>query len=173
MVTLAEEFETLYPISTVQDIFLKGFMNGNYGEFNRHWFNTTSANITPGMGLLRAVAGAEHTVTEWAQHCIVGYGVAGWDRAQLTAQTNDYASADLIPVYPFFENAGAYFQGNVEDNGGNTDADLAFDAGAVGVFEPAGSDFVDYASLLYYNTDTGAAYDENLVFYINVKSHEG
>ena len=125
------------------------------------------------MGLLRAAAGAEHTVTEWAQHCIVGYGVAGWDRAQLIAQTNDYGSTDLIPVYPFAENAGAIFQGNVEDSGGNVDADLAFDAGGVGVFEPAGADFVDYASLLYFVTDTGVSYDENLVFYINVKSHEG
>lgn len=173
MVTLAEEFVTLYPISKKQDIFLKGFMNGNYGEFNRHWFNTTSGNVCPGMGLLRAAAGAEHTVTEWAQHCIVGYGVAGWDRAQLVAQTDDYGSADLIPVYPFAENAGAIFQGNVEDSGGNVDADLAFDAGAVGVFETAGADYVDYASLLYFVTDTNASYDENLVFYINVKSHEG
>ena len=173
MVTLAEEFVTLYKISKTKPIFLKGFMNGNYGEFNRHWFNTTSANICPGMGLLRATAGAEHTVTEWGQACIVGYGVSGWDRSQLVAQTDDYASGDLIPVYPFAENAGAIFQGNVEDSGANVDADLAFDAGAVGVFEPSGADFVDYASLLYYNADTGAAYDENLVFYINVKSHEG
>ena len=173
MVTLAEEFETLYPISTTKPIFLKGFMNGNYGEFNRHWFNTTSANICPGMGLLRATAGAEHTVTEWGQACIVGYGVSGWDRAQLAAQTTNYGTADLIPVYPFAENAGAIFQGNVEDSGANVDADGAWDAGAVGVFEPSGADFVDYASLLYYVLDTGAAYDENLVFYINVKSHEG
>lgn len=173
MVTLAEEFETLYPISIKQDIALKGYMNGNYGEFNRHWFNTTSANITPGMGVLRAVAGAEHTVTEWAQACIVGYGFVGWDRAQITLQTTPYAQYDLIPVYPFASNAGAIFQGQTEDNGGNTDADLAFDAGTAGVFEPSGSDFVDYASLLYYVTDTGAAYDENLVYYVNVKSHEG
>lgn len=173
MVTLAEEFATLYPVSTTLPIFLKGFMNGNFGEFNRHWFNTTSANICPGMGLLRATAGAEHTVTEWAQHCVVGYGVAGWDRAQLVAQTDDYASADLIPVYPFRENAGAIFQGNVEDSGANVNADSVWDAGAVGVFEPSGSDFVDYAQLLYYVADTGAAYDENLVFYVSVMSHEG
>ena len=173
MVTLAEELATLYPISTTKPIFLKGFMNGNYGEFNRHWFNTTSANICPGMGLLRATAGAEHTVTEWGQHCVVGYGVAGWDRSQLVAQTDDYASGNLIPVYPFRENAGAYFQGNVEDSGANVNADLNFNAGAVGVFETSGSDFVDYARLLYYVLDTGAAYDENLVFYISVESHEG
>jgi len=173
MVTLAEELDTLYPIDTSKMIFLKGYVNGNYGEFNRHWLNTTSANICPGMGLLRATSGAEHTCTEWAQHCVVGYGVAGWDRTQLAAQTNNYASADLIPVYPFRSNPGAIFQGNVEDNGGNCDADTVFDAGAVGVFEPSGFDFVDYAQLLYYNADTGASYDENLIFYILVKSHEG
>ena len=173
MVTLAEEFVTLYPISTKQDIFYKGYMNGNYGEFNRHWFNTTSANVTPGMGLLRATGGAEHTVTEWAQHAVVGYGVAGWDRAQLTLQTTAYGSADLIPVYPFNSNAGAIFQGQVEDSGGNVDADSSWDPGTAGVFEPSGSDFVDYARLLYYVTDTSASYDENLVFYVSVESHEG
>jgi len=173
MVTLAEELVTLYPIDTEKNIFLKGFMNGNFGEFNRHWLNTTSASITPGMGLLRATGGAEHTVTEWAQHCVVGYGVAGWDRTQATNQTDAYGSADLIPVYPFHSNKGAIFQGQVEDSGGNVNADSIWDAGATGVFEPAGSDYKDYAALLYYVTDTGAAYDENLVFYINVIGHEG
>lgn len=173
MVTLAEELDTLYPLDLTKPIFLKGFVNGNYGEFNRHWLNTTSANIAPGMGLLRATGGAEHTCTEWAQHCIVGYGVAGWDKTQVATQVTTYASADLIPVYPFFENLGAYFQANVEDTGGNLDADVVFDAGAVGVFEPAGSDFTDYARLLYYIADTTAGWDKGVMMYIYVTTHEG
>ena len=173
MVTLAEELDALYPLDLTKPIFLKGFMNGNYGEFNRHWLNTTSASIAPGMGLLRATAGAEQTCTEWAQHCIVGYGVAGWDKRQIATQITTYASADLIPVYPFLENVGAYFQANVEDTTADADADLAFDAGAVGVFEPSGADFVDYASILYFIADTAAAWDKGVMMYVNLKSHEG
>ena len=154
MVTLAEELNALYPISTKLNIFLKGYMNGNYGEFNRHWFNTTSANICPGMGLLRATGGAEHTVTEWGQACIVGYGVSGWDRTQLTAQTDNYASGDLIPVYPFAENSGAIFQGYVADTNGNWAGDGPCDAGATGGFLTGDLANRIYARSLYYIADT-------------------
>lgn len=166
MVTLAEELSTLYPVDNNKPIFLKGFISGNYGEFNRHWLNTTSANIKPGMGLLRATAGAEHTCTEWAQHCILGYGVSGFDKSQVKTQQTAYGSGDLIPVYPFNSNPGAYFQGYITDSAAIVDADAIFDAGAVGVFEGSGADFRDYAALLYYNADTGAAYDNVLVFYV-------
>ena len=109
MITLAEELETLYPVDANKEIPLKGFVDGNYGEFNRHWFNTTSANIIAGMGLLRATGGAEHTVTEWGANCEVGYGFAGWDHTQVKRDGANvyhvaYASADLIPIYPFAEN---------------------------------------------------------------------
>lgn len=166
MVTLSEELNSLYPLDLKKPIFLKGYMNGNYGEFNRHWLNTTSANIAPGMGLLRATAGAEHTCTEWAQHCIVGYGVAGFDKTQIATQVTCYASGNLIPVYPFINNVGAIFQANVEDSGGNVDADTLWDAGAVGVFEPSGADYRDYAALLYYVADTAASWDKGLMMYI-------
>lgn len=166
MVTIAEELNTLYPVNNNKPIFLKGFVSGNFGEFNRHWLNTTSANIKPGHGLLRAVSGAEHTCTEWGQHCIVGYGVAGWDKTQVATQQTAYGSGDLIPVYPFHENPGAIFQGYVTDSGAAINADVAWDAGAVGVFEVAGADFRNYAATLYYIADTGASYDNVIVFYV-------
>lgn len=156
MVTLAEEFDTLYPVDTSKAVFLKGFVSGNYGMFNRHWFNTTANTIKPGMGLLRATGGAEHTVTGWANECLVGYGVAGWDKTQTAAQSTAYATADLIPVYPFAENPGAIFQGYVKDTDGNMNADTDLDAGAVtGSFKrSAAQAFPIYAMCLYYIADT-------------------
>lgn len=159
MVTLAEEFETLYPVDPNKQLFLKGFVSGNFGMFNRHWFNTTSANIIAGMGLLRATAGAEHTVTEWGANCEVGYGVAGWDKAQVARDGANkyhcaYASADLIPVYPFAENPGAIFQGYVSDTNGAWNADHYLDAGATGSFLTADMANKVYARVLYYIADT-------------------
>ena len=172
MVTLAEELETLYPVDNNKPIFLKGFVHGNYGEFNRHWLNTTSANIKPGMGLLRATGGAEHTCTEWAQHCVVGYGVSGWDKSQITTQQTPYASGDLIPVYPFISNPGAYFQGYLTDSTAAVEPDAMWDAGGAGVFEPSAADVREYAGSLYYNADTAASYDNVLVMYVLVLGHE-
>ena len=167
MVTIvAEELNTLYPADIQQQIFLKGFVNGNFGMFNRHWLNTTSANIKPGMGVLRAVAGAEQTCTEWAQHCLVGYGVTGWDKAQIATQQTAYASGDLIPVYPFASNPGAIFQGYWTDTAAAISGDGPCDAGNTGVFETADLEYNVYARMLYYVADTGAAYDKCLVMYI-------
>jgi len=159
MVTLAEELNTLYPVDANKPIFLKGFVNGNYGQFNRHWLNTTSANILAGMGLLRATAGAEHTCTEWGANCEVGYGVAGFDKTQISRDgankySTAYASADLIPVYPFAENPGAYFQGYVADTNGNWNADHYCDAGATGAFLTADLANKVYSRVLYYIADT-------------------
>ena len=167
MVTIiSEELNTLYPADINKQIFLKGFIAGNYGMFTRHWLNTTSANIKPGMGLLRATAGAEHTCTEWAQHCELGYGVSGWDRAQIATQQTAYASADLIPVYPFASNPGAIFQAYWTDTAAAVNADGPADAGGVGVFETGDYDHRLYARMLYYVADTGASYDKCLVMYI-------
>lgn len=166
MVTIAEEFNILYPADITKPIFLKGFVYGNHGMFNRHWFNTTSANIKPGMGVLRATGGAEHTVTEWGQHCLVGYGVPGWDRTQIATQQTTYAQYDLIPVYPFAGNPGAIFQAYWTDSAAAISADAPADAGASGVFETADEAYPVHARMLYYIGDTGANYDKCLVMYI-------
>ena len=159
MVTIAEELEDLYPVDADHPIFMKGFVSGNYGMYNRHWLNTTSANIIAGMGLLRATGGAEHTCTEWGANCEVGYGVAGWDKTQVARDSTNvyhcaYASGDLIPVYPFAENAGAIFQGYVADTNGNWNADAPCDAGAVGTFLTGDLANRIYARVLYYIADT-------------------
>lgn len=159
MVTIAEELNSLYPVNADQPIFMKGFVSGNYGMFNRHWLNTTSANIIAGMGLLRATAGAEHTCTEWGANCELGYGVAGWDKTQVARDGTDqfhcaYAAADLIPVYPFVENPGAIFQGYVSDTNGAWAGDGPCDAGATGSFLTGDLANRIYARALYYIADT-------------------
>lgn len=159
MVTLAEELNTLYPVDVTKQIALKGFVSGNFGMFNRHWLNTTTANIRPGMGLLRATAGAEHTVTEWGANCEVGYGFAGWDKTQVSIdgvnkKHTAYESGDLIPVYTFAENPGMIFQGYVLDTNGNFDGDHPCDAGANGGFLTGGYENRIYARALYFVADT-------------------
>jgi hypothetical protein len=171
MVTIAESLATLYPVNTEMPIALKGFVNGNWGNFNRDWFLASSGNIIPGMGLIHATGAAgENTVTEWGAATELGFGIAGWDKTQVTRASalihNAYTAADLIPVYPISQNMGMIFQGHCSDTNGNWDADKQLMAAAVGTFATADLATKVYAQNLYYVVDTAEA-DQLLVMYLS------
>lgn len=158
MVTVATALDELYPVDLTQNIELRGFINGNYGSYERDWFKASSGNIAPGYGVfLAAGASGEDTCTEWGAAANDGYGVAGWDRAQLALQTTKHTTADLVPVFGNAENPGMYFQGYCVDTNGNWDANLYLHAGAGGGFLTGDLATKIYANNLYYVADTAAA----------------
>jgi len=158
MVDIAEDDSELYPADTSKRIALKGYVKGNEGNFNVEYYKTTSANIKPGMLLIRATgADGERSVTECGANSELGYGVAEWDKTQVATQDTAYASGDLIPVLPLHKNAGMIFQGYVSDTNGNWDADHYLDAGANGSFLTADLANKVYARNLYYVADTAEA----------------
>lgn len=163
MVTIAELLSTKYPVSLTKPIELQGWISGNYGEFNRNWFKTSSANILPGMGVfIVAAVGGDASCTEWGANAENGYGFVGWDKTQLLTQVTNYASGDLCPVFGFSENPGAYFQGRTTDTTSDWDAGQGCDAAAGGFFDKADLANKVYADALYFVVDT-ATVDVNVV----------
>lgn len=160
MVTVATALDELYPVDNDAPIAVKGFVSGNYGSFNRHWFNVNDGDEVPGSGMIQATgASGEDTVDMWGANTELGYGILGYDRTTLAQTwTNSivYASTDIAPVYPFAENPGMYFQGRNADTDGNNDVNNPYDAGATGYF--ADGDYANriYARGLYYVADTTA-----------------
>jgi len=173
MVTVATGFASLYPADTSQNIEMKGFINGNYGSYNRHWFLAPDGDEKPGHGMIK-VAGAlgEDSINMWAQNAENGYGVGGWDRTQLATIGTAHTAADLMPVFPFAENPGMIFQGQVADTNGNWDAPAPIDAGGAGVFETGDYANKIYAFSLYYIADTAAA-AQLLVMQLATGGHGG
>lgn len=168
MVTVAADLEALYPVDNYRSIVLKGYVNGNWGNFNREWGLTSSANIKPGMGLINATGdNGEDTITEWAANSSNGVGVAGWDKSQVKTQQTAYASDDLAPYFPFHRNRGMIFQGYVDDSTAALNANTRMKANTTGEFltQAVGTQYRTYAQTLYYNADTGASYANVLVFY--------
>ena len=160
MVTVAEDLEALYPTNDYIDVPLKGYINGNWGNFNRHWHLTGSANIKPGMGLILSKGDeGENTVTEWGANAWRGHGFSGWDKGQIATITTAMASGDLCPVYPFIENPACIFQGHSADMTSAWDAQTYLKAGATGEFlrqALGASEHHTYAQTLYYVPDAGA-----------------
>lgn len=166
MVTIAEDYEALYPADINKPIPLKGFVNGNWGNFNRDWCKTTSANIKPGMGVILATGdNGEDSMTEWAANSSNGYGVAGWHKAQLATQQTAYAQYDLGIIYAFFMNKGMIFQGYVDDSTANLNVGIKMKANTTGEFLLRDhAQYRVYAQTIYYIADTGASYAKCLVF---------
>lgn len=158
MVTVAEDLAALYPVNTLHNIEMKGSISGNYGSYNRHWFKAADGDEKPGHGgILKAGASGEQSIDLWAQHALNGYGVIGWDRNQLATIATAHTTADPVPVFPFGENPGMIYQGQVADTEGNWDANAPIEAGAAGVFETGDYVVKIYAFSLIYVADTAAA----------------
>ena len=161
MVTVATATDELYPVDNDKPIAIKGFVNGNWGSFNRHWLNVNDGDEVPGSGMIRATGtSGEDTVDMWGANTELGYAILGYDRtvlAQTWTSSVVYASSDIAPVYPFNENPGMYFQGVVGDTDGANNADNQYDAGATGFFADADLANRVYANQLYYVADTEAA----------------
>jgi len=173
MVTVAELLSTKYPVSATKPIEVKGFISGNYGSFQRDWFKASSGNILPGMGVFIAAAvGGDATVTEWGANCENGYGFVGYDKTQLITQTTAYTAADLVPVFGFSENPGAYFQGRTTDTTADWDGGQGCDAAAGGFFDMGDYDNKIYASVLYFVADT-ATVDTNVMLKVASGGHGG
>ena len=87
----------------------KGFVGGMspYDNPNVRWLKTTSANIHPGMGLIRATGAAgEASCTEHGNDSPMVYAIAEFDPKQIADCSVTYASGDLIPVLPLHLNIG-------------------------------------------------------------------
>lgn len=158
MVTVATGMASLYPADTSKNIEYKGFINGNYGSFNRHWHKAQDGDEKPGHGVIK-IAGAlgEDTINLWSANAENGYAFTGWDRTQLATIATAHAAADLVPCFPFAENPGAIFQGQVADTNGNWDPEAPIDAGNAGVFETGDYANKIYAFSIYYIADTAAS----------------
>lgn len=173
MVTVATGFASLYPADTSHSIEYKGFISGNYGSYNRHWFKAADGDEKPGHGVINKTGAlGEDSVDLWAQHAENGYGIPGWDRTQLATIATVYAANDLVPVFPFAENPGMIYQGQVADTEGNWDAPKQIEAGAAGVFETADFAVKIYAYSLYYIADTAAS-AQLLVMQVATGGHGG
>lgn len=158
MVTVAEDLSTKYPVNLKHNVEMKGFISGNYGSYNRHWFKAADGDEVPAHGgILKSGASGEQSIDLWAQHAENGYGVIGWDRTQLATIATAHAAADPVPVFPFAENPGMIYQGHVADTEGNWDANGPIEAGAAGVFETGDYAVKIYAFSLIYVADTAAA----------------
>lgn len=173
MVTVATALDELYPADTNRDIPYKGFVSGNYGSFNRHWFKAHDGDEYPGCGYIHdTAASGEDMANLWSANAEDGQGVIGWDKTQLITIATTYAADDLMPCYPFAENPGMYFQGRVADTNGAWDAGNPLDAGDAGVFTDADLENKVYATTLYYIADTAEA-SQNLVMRVATGGHGG
>lgn len=88
---------------------IKGFISGMHPDKNPNvrWFKTSSANIKPGMGVIRAAdATGDYTVTEHGAESKMTYGIAEYDPKQLANNGVAYGSGDLIPILPLHLNLG-------------------------------------------------------------------
>jgi len=173
MVTVADSLSELYPVCTERPIEMRGFINGNYGSFNRHWFKAQDGDEAPGMGVIFiAAVNGEDTINAWGAAAENGYGFLGWDKTQLVTQATCYAAADLAPVFPFAENPGAYFQYYSVDIAADQDAGTPLHAGATGGFLTADYATKVYAACLYFHADTGAV-PQRLVGMVASGGHGG
>lgn len=173
MVTVAQELAALYPVNLLHNIEMKGFISGNYGSYNRHWFKAADGDEKPGHGgILKAGASGGQSIDLWAQHAENGFGLIGWDRTQLALITTAHTAADPVPVFPFAGNPGMIFQGYTSDTEGNWNANGPIEAGAAGVFETGDYAVKIYAFSLIYVADTADS-DQFLVMRVAPGGHGG
>ena len=173
MVLLKEGMATRYAVNLRTHIGLKGYINGNYGEFSVNWLKVTSGDAqAPGEPIIRtATVGGEDESVDAVGNDEVGYGVVELDRNQLNIITDEYAAGDLIPILPWHSNAGMVFQGWVLDTNGDTGPDVQYDMGAVG-FAVADMANRVYACQMYFVADTGAS-PQHLVLYALLSGQGG
>lgn len=174
MVTIAALESEKYVVDTSKHIGMKGFINGNWGEFFVVWLYTTTANIYPGSPIIRGTGGAASDAdkcTETAANSEVAFGTPEWDPNQVATAATKYASGDLVPVLPFAQNPGMIHQFWCLDTNGNKNPDTQYDGGA------AGYDIADFANKSYvgqwnYVADTGAV-AQHLIGYVLCGGHGG
>lgn len=119
------------------------------------WLYTTSANIKPGMGVIRGTGAAgEATATECGAGSHLVYGIAEWDENQIANCDVAYASADLIPVIPIDGNEGLICRNVcITDPNAAIPADSTFVAGASGAFAMGSTIDTAYIQSEYYIAD--------------------
>ncbi len=96
-----------------------------YSNPNVRWLKTTSANIKPGMGVIRGTgAGGEATATEAGSSSAMVYAIAEFDPKQIANNGIAYGSGDLIPVLPLHLNLGVEMRNiRIDDASANVPAD--------------------------------------------------
>ena len=156
MVLLKEGIATRFAVNLRTHIGLKGYINGNYGEFTINWLKVASGDAqAPGEPIIRTTTvGGEDFSVDAVGNDELGYGVVELDKNQINIITDEYAAGDLIPVLPWHGNAGFVFQGWVLDTDGDKGPDAQYDMGAVG-FSPADLANKVYAQQMYFLADTG------------------
>jgi hypothetical protein len=130
------------------------------------WLYTTSANIKPGMPVIRGTgSGGEATATETSGGEKLGYGIAEWDELQIASCDVAYASGDLIPVIPFEGNQGLVCRNIVLiDPNQAMPTDTPLTVGASGFALGASIDKY-YMAMEHYIADPGA--NTRVVAYIS------
>ena len=83
------------------------------GKFNYDYLETTSANIKPGMPVIRATgSGGQGKCTETSAGAGAdrAYGVADLDKNMVADCDEAYASGEVIPIIPFHRNLGCWLR---------------------------------------------------------------
>ena len=165
MVDVKQGIATRFVINLRTHIGLKGYINGNYGEFTVGWLKVEASDAqTPGEPIIRTTTvGGEDIAVDAAGNDELGYGVVELDKNQIDDITVSYAAEDLIPVLPWHSNKGMIFQGWVLDTDGDKGPDTLLDYGAVG-FAIADMANRVYAALMYFVADTNST-PKHLVLY--------
>lgn len=168
MVDVKQGIATRFPVNLRTHIGLKGYINGNYGEFTIEWLKVAAADAqAPGEPIIRTTTvGGEDFSVDAVGNDELGYGVVEMDKNQIDIITDEYAAGDLIPILPWHSNSGMIFQGWVLDTDGDKGPDHYYDYGAVG-FSIADLANKVYAQQLYFVADTGAV-PQHLVLYASV-----
>jgi len=96
------------------------------------WLETTAADITPGMPLIRGITvGISRTCAKAAGTSILVYGIAELDKKQISVCTDTYATGDLIPVIPIYGNEGVVLRNlPITDPNADIEPDVGFQSGA-------------------------------------------
>lgn len=177
MVDIVGSYSTMFQVDLYEYIRRMGFINGNKGKFEIWEGITDSANIYPGMPLLRGTTGAaadgDHVV-ETGANAEVAFAIAEVDWEQLAKSSSlaqKYDSGDLIPILPMPFNPGMIFQGWVLDTDGNKNPDTQYDAGAGG-FAIADLANKAYAGQLNYVADIDET-EQHLMLYLLSGGHGG
>ena len=165
MVLLKEGIATRFAVNLRTHIGLKGYINGNYGEFSIAWLKVAAGDAqAPGEPILRtATVGGEDESVDSTGATEICFGVVELDKNQINIITDEYAAGDLIPILPWHSNAGMVFQGWVLDTNGDKGPDVNYTDGAVG-FSVADHSVKQYAQQMYFVADTGAV-PQHLVLY--------
>ena len=173
MVDLKEGIATRFVVNLRTHIGLKGYINGNYGEFSIAWLKVTSGDAqAPGEPIIRtATVGGEDESVDTTATTEICYGVVELDKNQINVITDEYDAGDLIPILPWHSNAGMVFQGWVLDTNGDKGPDVAYEIGAVG-FAVADHATKQYAQQMYFVADTGAT-PQHLVLYASLSGAGG